>query len=653
VAIRVNLSKGRGTKPQGLRCFGTKMAGLPPQGFLWLRQPLTREENRKGVFLLPGKEKPLEAAEGKSSPGQAKEEKKVKKKPTRGKGIGWWNSQKLSRKIAIFFLLVILPVFFLVAHTYQRIYTVIDLYEGIVNTNYPYIVAIKEIENAVTRQEAAMGQFLLLGTEESLIALQLRQHDVQVSIEAAREYTKDAEQLKILDSIQSLQADLNSASNNIVAQYQEGNQEQALALYREGTYKSIQDGLRSHCGLLNGLNQEAIIRIQANVRDGASKSIQFLLGAGVFVLILALAAILILPRSITRPLEELTRVSKKIADGDLSVVPEVRSRDEVGTLAAAFARMVEGLRDLVQQIYDSAAKISKYAQDFSTSAAETSKATEQIAATIQDVAQGAEHQVERVNDISRVINDLAAAAQQIAANANTVAGDAAAAQQLAQTGTETAERTADQIEVANSSIQDATGVIKDLGKRSEEIGNIVGLITAIAEQTNLLALNAALEAARAGEQGRGFAVVADEVRKLAEQSADAAKQIGGLIRETQEDIDRAISVMGTGAAELARGTDQVQALEKSFQDILADVQRVAERMQEVSAATEEIASDTERVVTTIEEISEISKGSAVGTQNVGALTEEQTASMEEIAAAAQQLNQMAGDLERLLGRFKL
>ncbi|MFY9427622.1 MAG: methyl-accepting chemotaxis protein, partial [bacterium] len=242
---------------------------------------------------------------------------------------------------------------------------------------------------------------------------------------------------------------------------------------------------------------------------------------------------------------------------------------------------------------------------------------------------------------------------QIAANANTVASDSASAQERAQAGSQMIGQTVDQIEVANSSIQDATGVIRDLGTRSEEIGNIVGVITAIAEQTNLLALNAAIEAARAGEQGRGFAVVADEVRKLAEQSADAAKQIGGLIKETQEDIDKAISVMGSGAKELASGTSQVQAVADSFQDILAAVRRVTERMQEVSAATEEIASGTERVVTTIEEISEISKGSAVGTQNVGALTEEQTASMEEIAAAAQQLNQMAGDLERLLGRFKL
>jgi methyl-accepting chemotaxis protein len=499
----------------------------------------------------------------------------------------------------------------------SEITTIIDLYEGIVNTNYPYIMAIKEIDAAVTRQEAAMGQYLLLGTQESLVALQLRQNDVKASTEAAQEYTTDEEQLQILGNIKTLQDDFNSVINNIVTLYEEGNQEEALALYREGTYKKFQDSLRSHCGLLNGLNEEAISRTRNNAMTEATKTIQFLLTTGIIIFLLGLFAIVFLPRSITRPLEELTRVSKKIADGDLSLLPEVKSRDEVGTLAAAFAQMVEGLRDLVKQIRESTTKISKYAQDFSTSAEETSKATEQIAVTIQEVAQGAEHQVERVDTISQVVNDLAAAVQQIAMNANSVASDSAAAQELAQTGTQTAEQTVTQIEVANTSIQDATGVIKTLGTRSEEIGNIVGVITAIAEQTNLLALNAAIEAARAGEQGRGFAVVADEVRKLAEQSADAAKQIGGLIKETQQDIDKAISVMGTGAEELASGTDQVRAVDASFRDILTAVQRVTERMQEVSSATEEIASGSEQVVTTIGEISEISKNSAAGPRTWG------------------------------------
>ena len=273
-----------------------------------------------------------------------------------------------------------------------------------------------------------MGQFLLLGTEESLIALQLRQHDVQVSIEAAREYTKDAEQLKILDSIQSLQADLNSASNNIVAQYQEGNQEQALALYREGTYKSIQDGLRSHCGLLNGLNEEAISRTRNNAMAEATKTIQFLLTTGIIIFLLGLFAIVFLPRSITRPLEELTRVSKKSADGDLSVVPE-SERDEVGTLAAALPRWWKacGIWSTDPRKYRQNQQVR---QDFSTAPRRPAKPRTDRRHH-QDVAQGAEHQVERVNDISR--SQRPGGRRPADPKCQLRASDSAAAQELAQT----------------------------------------------------------------------------------------------------------------------------------------------------------------------------------------------------------------------------
>ncbi|NLP18046.1 MAG: methyl-accepting chemotaxis protein [Firmicutes bacterium] len=579
--------------------------------------------------------------------------KEQKKEPAQEKRVGWWGSRKLSRKIASGYLFIIVMVLALAGFAYQRITAIIFSYEGVIDTSYPYIVTLKEVDAAIARQQATLGEYLLSGSQDTYNTLQLRLADVNNNIAKARDYVPDEEHLEILDKIDQVQEELRARTIEIVTVYKSGQQEEAIFLYNDGMYANRQKKLRSHYSTLNDLNKETIETAKNFVMAEAAQTAQILTASGLVILIIGFMAMTYLPRSITRPLEELTDVSKEIAAGNLSLTPQAISHDEVGALSAAFSQMVAGLRQLIDQIRTSAAKISGYARDFSSSARETGLASEQIANTVQEVAAGAENQVERVDYISHIINELAQAVQQIAANAHSVAADSASAHELAQAGTETTEKTVIQIEEANQTIQDATTVIEALGTHSEEIGNIVLVITDLAEQTNLLALNAAIEAARAGEQGRGFAVVADEVRKLAEQSAAAAQEIGGLIREIRTDIEKNITVMGAGAEKLAAGTEEVRAVDASFRDILASVQRVTERIQEVSGASEEIAAGSEQVVSIMAEISEISKESAAGTQNVSALTEEQTASTEEITVAAQELQKMAGEFEELLLKFTL
>ena len=195
--------------------------------------------------------------------------------------------------------------------------------------------------------------------------------------------------------------------------------------------------------------------------------------------------------------------------------------------------------------------------------------------------------------------------------------------------------------------------IKKLGNLSQEIGNIIGVITGIADQTNLLALNAAIEAARAGEHGQGFAVVADEVRKLAEQSKESADQIAGLINQMQEDTTEAVNVMEVGTKEVAAGKVIVDETGKRFEKILLSIEQVTAQIQEVSAISEEMSASAEEVNASIEEMANIAQYSASNTQNVASASEEQLASMEEITASATTLSKMAEDLQAIVKKFKL
>ncbi len=350
-------------------------------------------------------------------------------------------------------------------------------------------------------------------------------------------------------------------------------------------------------------------------------------------------------------LKALASVMGRVADGDLTEEPEVRS--DVDLLGNALRKTVRDLRTVIGQVNSSATQVSAASQEMAATSEETGKATGEIANAIDDIARGSERQAQMVETAKRAAEDVSMAVNETATSASMAAEVAGRARGLAQEGVNAAEQADLAMRAVRDSSKDVTETIDELAAKSEQVGKIVQTITAIAEQTNLLALNAAIEAARAGEQGRGFAVVAEEVRKLAEESQQAAQEIGTLIETIQSSTTRAVDVVSAGAQRTEEGAVVVERTRMAFLEIDASVADMTARVEQIAAASQQISASARSMQDSIGEVAAVVEQASASSEQVSASTQETSASVEEIAASAQELATNAEQLNKVISQFAI
>lgn len=375
-------------------------------------------------------------------------------------------------------------------------------------------------------------------------------------------------------------------------------------------------------GLISSeIDQEREEAAEATAASHARVSIVLAVG-----LVVCLLMVLFFPGLITRPLNDLLRRIRDIADGegDLTKRVAVHSKDELGMLSRTVNDFLEQLQTLIRQVAESTLQVAS--------------ASEEMSAIASSQERLVNEQYLAIDQVSTAATEMSAAIHEVADNAHSTADAASTADRQGHEASDIVSHTMNDLRRLAADVAEAAGVIDNLEQDTDKIGGVLSVIQGIAEQTNLLALNAAIEAARAGEQGRGFAVVADEVRALAARTQDSTRDIQQMIQKLQAGATQAVSVMQRGAELAAQSVDKATTTESSLAETSASVMRINDMAAQIAAACEEQSQTTEDIARNISGIRDLSNQSAQSSQ--------------ESRDASNALARLASTLQQQVGRFK-
>ncbi|TQR17389.1 methyl-accepting chemotaxis protein [Psychrobacillus vulpis] len=527
-----------------------------------------------------------------------------------------------------------------------------EKYQFLLDDRVVKVNLVREIEMSQKDTTNNLMEYLLFNTDISKKSITDNQKNTENLAKDLRGRLFSPETLEMMDRFDKKLVSFAAKNQEIINAKQKKDTMNINKLSSEA--KSINSDALKVLDEIEQFLQNDMEKEREQINNYEKVATTFIIGISILAILLGVVLAYFISKNISLPVKKVTTGLSEIAVGNLIVEPiNIKNKDEVGEMAAAFNTMSVDLRQIVSNVRDSSMQLAANAEELSASAEESLASSQMVAKSAEGQMVTSEQQVHHLDSSVNAMHELSQGVTQISISNEEMLHAADDVTKLVKKGSNVVSNVSEQMNTIHSTFKDTSILMNNMAKHSDDIQSITALITDISEQTNLLALNAAIEAARAGEYGKGFAVVAEEVRKLAEQSKNSASEIESMVQVIQSASGDAVKAITMGGEKVEEGLMKTTESLQVFTEIETAVGVVGVKVESVSAAIEQIQAMAESVSEGSLEVQRLAALAADGANDTSAATEEQLAANEEITSNAQSLADLAEVLQNNVSHFKI